>query len=240
MVSSRSGLVERSATGAPVQAPREAHVFHRLGGRSAQEPRPAVSPTSLRILVRPARFAPGILRRRKVVIVVAIKAVADAALQGLELVEHVDAWSSAVCPSCPTFRPVGRTSMGVSNHRSGACAPSPCRTRAALATSLADLVASLRSGKRPLTPPGSCRPWRAENVAHRARPEARAPAAWPATVFPEGTSRTGRCRGRRRAAPPCAPSNRMRLPARRCFVEQPPGGVDVGQLPSGRRWRVPS
>ncbi len=151
MVSSRSGLVDRSATGAPISSSTWRTYLIACAGRSAQLRAPTVDsfqPSS--VIVDRLHASLRRLACRQMVDLLAVEHVADADLQLVETVEHIELGQrnagDAVGRDRLAYKRRHRTS------RSGACVPSR-RTEfmALLAKELADLesLSSVGNGPSP-------------------------------------------------------------------------------------------
>ncbi len=171
MVSSRLGLVERSATGAPISSSSRRTYLMHCAGSSAQERAPRVD------CVQPFHrlvdgLDPGlrVLRRREMVERQAIEPIAHADLEFRHLVEHIELGQRDAVDAGDLPRLA---------HEAGvepAAAARPPRHRAELDPALADELARLvleLGGERPLPHPRGVGLGDAKHIVERARPESR-------------------------------------------------------------------
>ena len=182
-MSSRSGLVESSATGASINSSIRRTYFIACAGRSAQERAPAVVP-----LPTLDRLVDGLdprlrrLARWQPVDPLAIELVVGADVDRLESVEDVELGQRDAVDA-------RRLDRLAHQHRvEPAAAPPPARVDpvlvAAIADPLADLVVLARSGTGRRRP-ASCRPWRCR--ARSRSPSAPARSRWPRSRPPCST-----------------------------------------------------
>ena len=157
MVSSRFGLVESSATGAPISSSSRRTYLMHWAGSSAHDraPRVELGPAFHRLVDRhDAGLRP--LRRRQMVERQPVEPVAHADLQLRQLVEHVELGQGDA---------VYAGDLARLPHEAGvepAAAARPPRHRAELGPALAEQLAGLvleLGGERPLALPAWYRPW---------------------------------------------------------------------------------
>ncbi len=157
MVSSRFGLVESSATGAPISSSSRRTYLMHCAGSSAQERAPRVDcdqPFHGLVDRHDAGLRP--LRRREMIERQPVEPVAHADLELRQLIEHVELGQSDAVDAGHFARLA---------HEAGvepAAAARPPRHRAELDAALADKPAGfvLELGReRPLARPAWCRPW---------------------------------------------------------------------------------
>ena len=156
MVSSRSGLVESMATGQPISSSMRRTYLIACAGSSAHERAPAVvsDQPSMRLV---DRRHPGLERgrRRQVVEALAVELVADADLQLLEAVEHVELGQRDAVDAA---RRAGLAHQRRVEPAAAALAPGDgAELVAALAEALADRVVEL-GRERARSRRGWCRP----------------------------------------------------------------------------------
>ena len=184
-MSSRSGLVESIATGASISSSMRRMYFTAVAGRSAHERAPRVlSCQPSKVSVDRAHQRLVRRRRRDVVEYRAVAAVAGAHLELRHAVEHVELGERDPLDAADLDRLAHQ--HGVEPAAAPAAAGHGAELTAALAEPAAGLVVEL-GGERPAAHARRIGLGDAEHIADGPRPDARAGAAWPASVLDEVT-----------------------------------------------------
>ena len=225
MVSSRFGLVESSATGAPISSSSRRTYLMHCAGSSAQDRAPRVDsrPAFHRLVDRldPRLRA---LRRRQMVERLAVEPVADADLELGQLVEHVELGQRDAVDAGHFARLA---------HQAGiepAAAARPPGDRAELGPALAEQLAGLvleLGRERPLPHPRGVGLGDAEHVADGAWPQARAGRRLRRHGVRRGDERIGAVIDVEQRALRALEQDALALPA--LGVEQRPHRIDIGQ-----------